>query len=210
MVPLRAVDPHISAEERTQVLRWFDESHKEFPVAISRVSGAQWNWKPAPAEWSIGETAEHVVLAEALLFGFVRKALAAPLNPAWEEQTKCKTELLIQALPSGEGNARAPEPLVPHEGLTRAQVTERFERQRVDIVTFASETQRALKQHTMVHPFPIFGTLNAYQWLIFVPLHTIHHCKQIAEVKARPGYPPKSVQLLPHSRDVGSLSDEES
>jgi len=193
MVPLRAADPHISAEERIQVLKWFDESHKEFSLAISGVSGAQWNWKPAPAEWSIGEAAEHVVLAEALLFGLVRKALAVPPNPAWEEQTKGKTELLIRALPSGEGNALAPEPLVPREGLTRAQVTERSERQHVDIVTFASETQRALKEHTIVHPFPIFGTLNAYQWLLYVPLHTIHHCKQIAGVKVLPRYPPNSV-----------------
>jgi len=45
----------------------------------------------------------------------------------------------------------------------------------------------------MVHPFPIFGTLNTYQWLIFVPLHTFHHDKQIAEVKASPRYPPDSV-----------------
>ena len=193
MVPLRAADPHISAEERTQVLRWFDESYKEFSLAISGVSGVQWNWKPAPAEWSIGEAAEHVVLAEALLFGFVRKALAAPRNPAWEEQTQGKTELLIRVLPSGEGNALAPEPLVPREGLTPAAVTERLETQRVDIVTFASETQRPLKEHTLVHPFPIFGTLNAYQWLIYVPLHTIHHCKQIAAVKARPGYPSNSI-----------------
>jgi hypothetical protein len=46
------------------------------------------NWKPAPERWSVGETAEHIVLAEALLFGFVRKALSAELNPVWEEQTK--------------------------------------------------------------------------------------------------------------------------
>ena len=37
--------------------------------------------------------------------------------------------------------------------------------------------------------FPVFGTLNAYQWLIYVPLHTLHHGKQIANVKAATGYP---------------------
>jgi hypothetical protein len=31
--------------------------------------------------------------------------------------------------------------------------------------------------------------LNAYQWLIYLPLHTERHDKQIAEVKASPGYP---------------------
>jgi len=56
-------------------------------------------------------------------------------------------------------------------------------------VKFASQTDLALKEHTEVHPFPIFGTLNAYQWLIYVPLHTERHDKQIAEVKATAGYP---------------------
>jgi hypothetical protein len=31
--------------------------------------------------------AEHIVLAEALLFDSVQKAMAARPNPAWEEQT---------------------------------------------------------------------------------------------------------------------------
>jgi hypothetical protein len=78
---------------------------------------------------------------------------------------------------------------MPHERLTRAQVKERFEKQRMDIVDFARESQIAWKEHTIVHPFPAFGTLNAYQWLIYVPLHTIRHNQQIAEVKASLGYP---------------------
>jgi hypothetical protein len=188
-VPLRAADPHISTEERTQVLKWLDESHNEFFAAIDRVSDAQWKWKPAPERWSVGETAEHIVLAEALLLDFVRKAMAAPPNPAWEEETKGKTELLIRVMPSRQGKAVAPEPIVPHEGLTRVQVKERFEKQRNDILNFARDTRISLKEHTAVHPFPIFGTLSAYQWLIYAPLHTIRHDKQIAEVKATPGYP---------------------
>jgi len=46
-----------------------------------------------------------------------------------------------------------------------------------------------LKEHTVDHPFPVFGTLNAYQWLIYVPLHNMRHDQQIAEVKASPGFP---------------------
>ena len=188
-VPLRAAAPRISDEERTRVLKWLDESHKEFFEAIDSVTEAQWQWKPAPERWSVGETAQHIVLAEALLFNFARKAIAAPPNPVWEEQTKGKTELLLQVIPTRQGKGAAPEPIVPHEGLTRCQVKERFEKQRIDIVNFANETRMTLKEHTVVHAFPTFGTLNAYQWLIYVPLHTIRHDEQIAEVKATPGYP---------------------
>src|SRR5579872_3846985 len=91
VVPLHAADPHMSDQERTQVLKWLDDSHQEFLAAIDGTSEAQWVWKPAPERWSVGETAEHIVLAEALLFDSVRKAMAAAPNPDWEEQTKGKT-----------------------------------------------------------------------------------------------------------------------
>ena len=189
MMPPPATGSRLSAEERSQALEWLDQSHREFFAALDGVSDAQWKWKPAAGQWSVGETAEHIVLAEGLLFGLVQRALAATPNPAWEEQTKGKTELLIRALPSRQGRAEAPERIVPREGLTHAQVRERFATQRGGIVAFARETQAALKEHTVVHPFPIFGTLHAYQWLLYVPLHTLRHTIQITEVKAMPGYP---------------------
>jgi DinB superfamily len=188
-LPAFAADPHMSADERTQLLTWLDQSHKEFFASIDGVSDAQWKWKSAPERWSVGETAEHIVLAEAMLYDFVKQAMAAPPNAAWEDQTKGKTAFIVRVMPSREGKAQAPEPIVPRAGLTRAQVKERFDKQRAVIVRFASDTQLGLKEHTADHPFPIFGTLNAYQWLIYIPLHTIRHDKQIAEVKATPGYP---------------------
>lgn len=126
-LPLFAEDPHMSAQERTQVLNWLDESHQEFFAAIDGVTDEQWKWKPAPERWSVGETAEHIVLAEAMLFNFVKQAMAAAPNAAWEEKTKGKTEFIVRVMPSRQGKAQAPEPIVPREGLTRAQVKERFE-----------------------------------------------------------------------------------
>ena len=176
-------------EERARVLQWLEESHAGFLAAIDGVSDAQWEWKPAPGRWSVGETAEHIVLAEAQLFAAVRRAMASPPNPAWEKQTRGKTEFIVRVMPSRQGKAVAPESIVPREGLSRAQVGERFARQRIDIVGFAHETQAALQEHTAPHPFPVFGALNAYQWLVYIPLHTMRHGRQIAEVKATAGYP---------------------
>lgn len=81
--------------------------------------------------------------------------------------------------------------IAPRQGLRRDQVKERFETQRAAIEKFANETTLALKEHSTAHPFPVFGTLNAYEWLILIPLHTMRHDAQIAEVKGMPGYPAK-------------------
>lgn len=188
-IRLSAADAHMTPEERTKVINWLEESHKEFLAAIDGVTEEQWKWKPAPGRWSVGETAEHIVLAEAALFENVKKALASPPNPDWEQKTKGKTELLERVMAPRLGKAQAPDPIVPKGNLTQAEVRARFEAQRVEIVKFAKETEASLKQYTVEHPFPVFNTLNAYQWLIYAPLHTMRHDKQIAEVKATPGYP---------------------
>ena len=188
-LPLCAADAHITAEDRMKVLNWLEESHQEFLAAIDGLSEEQWKWKPAPNRWSVGETAEHIVLAEALLFSSVQKAVASPANAEWETKTKGKTELIERVMAPRLGKAQAPEAIVPRGGMTAAEIRERFEAQRVEIVKFAKTTDVALMEHTVEHPFPVFGTLNAYQWLIYVPLHTMRHDKQIAEVKATDGYP---------------------
>lgn len=187
--PLIGADAHATTEERTKVLNWLEESRKEFLAAIDGVSEEQWKWKPAPERWSVGETAEHIVLAEALLFASVQKAVSSPVNPNWEEETKGKTEFIERVMAPRLGKAKAPEPIVPSGKLTQAEVRERFEKQRITIEDFAKNSDIAWKEHTVQHPFPVFGMLNAYQWLIYVPLHTMRHDKQIAEVKATPGYP---------------------
>jgi hypothetical protein len=188
-VPLFGADAQMTAGERTKVMNWMEDSRKEFLTAIDGVTEEQWKWKPAPERWSVGETAEHIVLAEALLFGAVQKAIASPPNPEWEEKTKGKTEFIERVMAPRLGKASAPEPIVPSGKLTQTQVRETFLKQRAEIEKFAKETQVELKQFTVEHPFPVFGTLNAYQWLIYVPLHTERHDKQIAEVKATAGYP---------------------
>lgn len=190
-LPLWGADAHMTAEERTKAINWLEESRKEFLAAIDGVSEEQWKWKPTPARWSVGETAEHIVLAEAMLFGNVQKAIASAPNPAWEEKTKGKTEFIERVMAPRLGKATAPEPIVPTGKMTQAEVRETFERQRVEIVKFATGTEVALKEYTVEHPFAVFNTLNAYQWLIYAPLHTMRHDKQIAEVKATAGYPVK-------------------
>lgn len=182
-----AADARMTPEERANALKWLEQSRKEFLAAIDGLSEQQWLWKPAPNRWSVGEVAEHIVLAEAGQFANVQKAIASVPDPDWENKTKDKTERLVAVLAPRLGKAQAPEAIVPKGGMTPAQVKERFEKQRAEIVKFAAGTDAPLKQYIIDNPF--FGPLNGYNWLIYAPLHTMRHDKQIAEVKATAGYP---------------------
>lgn len=183
----RAADPHMTSQEREKTMALLAESKKQFMAAIDGVSDQQWTWKPAPERWSVGETAEHIVLSERLLFGAVERALASPPNPDWESKTGTKAELLEKVLPARRGKAQAPDPLVPTGKMSKAEVLAKFDENRARVTKFTQDTDAPLKQHTMENPF--FKTLNAYDWLIYVPFHTQRHVKQIDEVKATAGYP---------------------
>jgi len=186
---LAADEGRLTAEERAKVIKLLLDSQKELLASVENLSDAQWTYKPAPERWSVGEVAEHIYLAEGLLFAAVEKALAAPLNPDWEAKTRGKTEFLERVMVNRTTKAQAPEQIVPTGKLSRAEVISRFKEVRAKTLKFAEQTDLPLKAHTLDHPFPVFNTLNAYQWLIYIPLHNLRHNQQIAEVKASSGFP---------------------
>ena len=93
---LLAADASMTAQERANALKWLEESRTELLAAITGLSAQQWEWKPALDRWSVGEVAEHIVLAEASQFANVNKALSSAPDPDWE--TKGKTERLVAVL----------------------------------------------------------------------------------------------------------------
>jgi hypothetical protein len=188
--PAMAADSHITADERMKLVRYLQDSEKEFLGYVNGVSEAQWTWKAGPDRWSVGETAQHIVLAEGFLFDMAQKALTSEPNPDWEAKTRGKTELLERVMVDRSHKVQAPEPLNP-VGVTmsRDQVVAKFREVRARTIQFAETTQLPLKEHTTAGPFPVFDPLNAYQFLLYIPLHNLRHDQQIAEVTATAGYP---------------------
>jgi len=188
-VALAADEGKMTAAERAKAIKYLKDSQAETLAMIENLSDAQLKFKAAPEKWSVLDTAEHIMLAEKLIFSQVEKALADKPNPDWEEKTKGKTELIEKAIVNRTTKVQAPEAIVPSSKLSRAEVIKGLKEGRAKTLKFAEETQVPLKTYTAENPF--FKTLNAYQWLIYVPLHNLRHNQQIAEVKADPNFPKK-------------------
>jgi hypothetical protein len=178
----------MTAKERADLVQQLKDSEKEYLSSIENVNETQWNWKPAPDRWSIAQAAEHIMHAEAVLFRRIQHAIQSPANPDWEIKTAHKAEVIQSVMPDRSRKATAPETTKP-QGLSKQEIVRRFKELRAQIIEFAAETQIAVKEHTADHPFPVFGTLSCYQWLLMVPLHSRRHDHQIAEIKASFGYP---------------------
>jgi hypothetical protein len=186
---ISAAEPVLTQQERDHTIQLLRDSETEFLSLTSGLSESQWTYKPAPDRWSVGETAEHIVLAEGLLFSKLQEAMANPPNPDWEAKTAGKTEFIERVMPDRSHKAQAPEPIQPHEKWTQAETIARYKEVRARTLKVINGTDAPLKSHTSEHPAAVFGTLNAYQWLIYIPLHNVRHNQQIAEVKNSRGFP---------------------
>jgi hypothetical protein len=179
----------MTPEERAKVIRLLDESEQQYLDAISNLTEAQWTYKPSPFKWSAGQVAEHIMITESALFSFLERALAGKPDPDWESKTAKKDEFLERVLPSRARKAQAPHEVQPTGKLSRDEVIRRYKEARARTRDFAEHTDLPLKALEAEHPFPAFNILNAYDWLLYIPLHNIRHNQQIAEVKTTPGYP---------------------
>jgi hypothetical protein len=185
-----AGDGKLTPEERAKAVKALHDSQNELMSYIEKLSDQQWNFRPVPFKWTVGETAEHIALAEGLLFGAIDRALASPINPDWETKTANKEAILDNLLAGRKGKANAPEPIQPlKKKMTRVEIMTLLKDGRAKTLIFAEQTDVPLKAHTLDHPFPVFGTLNAYQWLLYIPAHNLRHNKQIAEIISNPAFP---------------------
>ena len=179
----------LTAEEREAALKHLQATRDAFLQSISGLSEKQWKFKPAPDRWSVAEVAEHITVSESAILGLVQKQfLASPAAPDKRAEVKGKDELILTAVPDRSHKAQAPEFLKPtNRWATEAELTKAFEDERKTTMDYVKTTNDDLRDH--FGPHPVFGTLDAYQWILLISAHSERHTKQIAEVKADPNFP---------------------
>lgn len=179
----------MSDDERTHVTGLLRQTRDDLLAAIAPLTADQWAFQPEPDRWSIGLVVEHLGLVEARLFGQVERALGTLANPDWARATDGKTGLIETMLGNRDTRRDAPPAAVPTGTVDRAVAISRFLDERAHTLAFAETTPQPLKIHTVDHHRAAYGTLNAYQWLLYIPLHHRRHLEQIAEVAGTPGFP---------------------
>ena len=191
-----APDPRLTDDEFKDLIKMMDDSQDLLLGLITGLTDEQWNFKQNEDRWSVAECTEHIVRSQRALYESAKAAMATPENPDWAEQTKGKNEFIRRIMPNrspgGAGGATAPQEIRPTENWDRQRAIQEFYTTQGAVRAYIETMDREIKNHTFEHPFPVFGTLNAYDWLIYVPLHTVRHSRQIMEVQEDPNYPKAS------------------
>lgn len=186
-------NPRLTDAEFVELNKMMDDAQDMLLGLITGLTDEQWNFKQNDERWSVAECTEHIVRSQRALFDAAKQAMAAPENPEWAEKTATKNDFIRRVMPNrnpgGAGGAQAPQEIRPTEHWSRQHAIEEFYKIHGEVRAYIETMDREIKNHTFEHPFPVFGTLNAYDWLIYVPLHTVRHSKQIIEVQSDPNYP---------------------
>jgi len=178
----------LTQAERDALLAQLDKSAKVFVASLDGVSQAQWKYKPAPDRWSIGECAEHVVIANEMMFAMVVQQLVKMPLPEKAPQRVSDESVLkggvdrskrVQTAPFLEPKGRYGSP---------AEALAAFQKSRAKVIEYVLTTQDDLRAHGLQTQD---GFRDAYQFLLALSAHAERHSEQIAEVKADPGYPKK-------------------
>ena len=177
----------ISKGDREFGMSALHASRKLFLDSVAGLSDAQLNFKPAPEKWSIAEVAEHVALSESFIYQAADAAMKSPAQAKLADPGKMD-EKILSAVPNRTAKATAPEPLRPQNKFkSAAEAVAAFKSARDEHIKYLAETQDALREH--FYKNPVFGDLDAFQWILFMSAHTERHVAQILEVKASPDFP---------------------
>ena len=182
----------LSQAERDKAVAELEGSKKAFLDATKGLSPAQWNFKSAPERWSVAECAEHIALSEGFIFGIIgERIMKAPANPEKREAAAGKDDKIVAMIQDRSHKATAPEPIDPakNKSMTGDESIKLFLDGRAKSIDYVKTTKEDLRDHLFDHPVPAIGTLDAYQWILFMSGHSRRHTLQILEVKADPNFP---------------------
>jgi hypothetical protein len=181
----------LTQADRDKAVAELEGSRQAFLDATKGLSAAQWNFKAGPDRWSIAECAEHIALAEDFIFEVATtRVMSTPATPEKRDVVKGKDEAIVKMLQDRSHKATAPEPIDPAKHkLSADEALKQFLASRARNIEYIKTTQDDLRDHFFDHPVPVFGTMDAYQWILFMSGHSRRHTLQILEVKADPNFP---------------------
>jgi len=176
----------LTQAERDRAVNELTTSRQQFLDSVAGLSAAQWNFKPDEKTWSVAECAEHIALAEDLIFGSVTKIVQGPATA--DKKSAVTDDFILAAGGGGAHKFQAPEALRPKRTFaTPQEAVEHFKQSRAQTIAYVRTTQDDLRDHFFDHP--VLKTMDGYQWILLLSAHSQRHTAQLNAVKANPNFP---------------------
>ena len=130
--------------------------------------------------WSVGKHVEHLTLSDELTLDGLSKLLAHPEGgKPGRPNLVGRTCLWAGYIPRGRG--KAPKGVVP-QGIPSHEIHDRLMVVRRGFTELQASVE-LLSSSPATQPHPVFGRLDACQWLRFTQIHHHHHQKIMRDIE---------------------------
>lgn len=169
-----------------ELLHHLDSTRERLRQAVDAVPPELRETPPGPRRWSVAEVVEHLSLVERRVVDLLSQYLAAARTggglPAETETGSVLDTLDLDLILDRSRPIVASQAGLPR-GLGAAASWAALERARVELrEALLSADGMALGE--VVHPHPVVGPLNLYQWVAMVGAHQARHTAQVEEIAA--------------------------
>lgn len=135
------------------------------------------------SSWSVGKHLEHLTLSGELTLEGLAQVLSNPAKTPPPRPTLVgRICLWCGYIPRGRGNA--PQGVVP-QGMPAEEIHDRLKAVREGF-TELEDSIESLAASNATQPHPVFGHLDAAQWLRFTDIHHHHHQKIMRDIARAP------------------------
>jgi hypothetical protein len=191
LLNFKIMDSQLTLDERKKAVAYLTSSKDDVLKGIKGLSEAQLNFKIRPESWSIKECMEHIALTESNIFEMVQGTLKEAANPSKRSEIKLSDEAVFTTITDRTYKVKSQEAVQPSGKFASFDGSvKEFLAKREQSVSYVNNTTDDLRNH-FVYFSGAFGTMDAYQLIVFMAGHSKRHALQIEEVKSSPDFPIK-------------------
>ena len=178
----------LTEKERENAIKILTDTENGVFDAVKGLSEAQLKFKSAPDRWSVEECVKHIAISEQNLWNSIDASLKEAANPDKRAEIKFTDDQVVQMLENRTRKVKTVDPLKPENTPYKSidEALSSFKTNRNKLIDFVKSTDADLRNHVITLPF---GSLDAYQFVLFIAAHSNRHTQQIDKVKADPNFP---------------------
>ena len=170
----------------TELLDYLDVTRASVLGAASMVPRERWGVRPAPDRWCVAEICWHLQRVESGVAKLIRKR-TTEARAAGHPEEPADSPLLGTLDRFGIVDRRrridAPATVTP-QAVPSAEDAQRLLEESRAMLRAAVADADGLALGLIMHPHPVVGEINLYEWILFVGLHEQRHLPQIGEAAA--------------------------
>jgi len=177
-------------EERKFAVKYLNDTQNDMLKLMKGLSEEQLNFKPNAESWSVSECLKHIAISEQNLWAaFVETALGTDPDPSKRSEVGMSDEQLMGLIESRAQKVQTRAPFEPqNKPEPTKEVIKEFKKLRGEHIKWTKKSSDDLRNRYGQLPF---GTIDAYQALLFMAGHTKRHTDQMREVMADANFPQK-------------------